>query len=226
MAVFNHMSVENLEQLPEYARERWPVAVERAQEKLATVRVDPSAARLLKAAQRATGAAQRVLWLQRSASAWGRALAPAAACRKGCSHCCHIPVAISDIEATFIGRHTGRTPASPSGAMKLQDVSELDEQGRGLAMARLRPDQSPCPFLEDGACTIYEARPMACRTLFNLDDDSLLCQLVPGVEIPVPYADNRLLMSMFVMAQPAGSVADIRDFFPGSRTQDPRGDLP
>jgi hypothetical protein len=57
---------------------------------------------------------------------------------------------------------------------------------------------------------------MACRLLLNLDDDDLLCRLVDGVEIPVPYANSGQLKTLFLMAQASSQLADIRDFFPVS----------
>ena len=55
---------------------------------------------------------------------------------------------------------------------------------------------------------------MACRLLLNLDDDDLLCRLVPDREIPVPYADATQLKALFLLAQAAVPLADIRAFFP------------
>jgi hypothetical protein len=44
-----------------------------------------------------------------------------------------------------------------------------DETTRGLSLAqRLSPDL-PCPFLEQGECSIYEVRPLACRGKNSLD---------------------------------------------------------
>ncbi len=63
-----------------------------------------------------------------------------------------------------------------------------------------------CPFLRDSACSIYAHRPTVCRTLLNLDDDALLCELVDGVEVLVPYADARQIKGYFFALQPsAGS---------------------
>lgn len=81
-------------------------------------------------------------------------------------------------------------------------------------MISARTEPSPCPFLVNDACSIYEARPMACRLLLNLDDDALLCQSIPGQAVPVPYANSDQLKTLYLMAQVALPLADIRDFFP------------
>lgn len=50
--------------------------------------------RMASAAAKAKACGQRVRWLHRAADVLGRAVsqAEAAACKKGCAHCCHIPV--------------------------------------------------------------------------------------------------------------------------------------
>jgi hypothetical protein len=46
----------------------------------------------------------RVVWLQRAADVVGKAVEQAGgvACRKGCAHCCHIPVLLTTAEADEI----------------------------------------------------------------------------------------------------------------------------
>lgn len=124
--------------------------------------------------------------------------APLAACKKGCSHCCHIPVSIHTADAQRIGRAIGRPPASPRLSLK-----EGIEYGYHM----------PCPFLKDNACSIYEHRPLPCRVQFNLDKDALLCELVQGVSVPVPYLDLTYLKGAYAMLA-VGGMADIREFFP------------
>lgn len=208
----------DLDHLPGYVRERWPQAVERARRKVAGAIPSSHAAQLVKAAQRASSAPQRVTWLHRAASAWAQPLQQLSACRSGCSHCCHTPVTISGIEADLIGQHAGVTPAKPMQAVSLQTFKDLQEAADALAAISAKVEPSPCPFLSDGNCSVYDVRPMACRLLLNLDDDDLLCQLVPGQAIPVPYANGQQLKAFFLVAQPTAPWADIRDFFPGPTT--------
>lgn len=207
----------DLAPLPAYVRERWPVAYERAMRKTDAAVPDAHAPRLIKAAQQASSASQRVIWLHRAASAWSTPLQALAACRQGCAHCCHIPVTISSVEADLIGRRMGRRPARPAQAVRLQEFDDLDEAVPALEAISAGREPSPCPFLQDDACSVYDVRPMACRLLLNLDDDDLLCHLVPGQAIPVPYANSQQLKGLFILAQVAAPLADIRDFFPDTR---------
>ncbi|HVL09346.1 MAG TPA: YkgJ family cysteine cluster protein, partial [Burkholderiaceae bacterium] len=116
----------------------------------------------------------------------------------------------SSIEADLIGRDAGVAPATPVQAVqavRLQEFEDMEEATAALAAISSQVEPSPCPFLRDGACSVYDVRPMACRLLLNLDDDDLLCQLVP-------YANGQQLKAFFLLAQPAAAWADIRDFFP------------
>ena len=128
---------------------------------------------------------------------------PFTACRRGCSHCCHIAVLMSDVEAQRIGEAIRRKPVK-TGAFPA-DVQALQKQYFGV----------PCTFLKGGRCSIYEHRPLACRLHFNMADDSLFCStaiapkdsLVPSLNLQ--GVDKALFVVTF------GSLhADIRDFFP------------
>jgi Fe-S-cluster containining protein len=204
----------DLSTLPAHVRERWPAAVERAERKAASVAPDRSAHKLIKAAQQASNASQRIVWLHRAATSWAKPLEAVSACRKGCAHCCNIPVTISSIEAELIGRHVGTKPAKPARVVRLQDYEDLSEAVPALQDTSTRSEPSPCPFLDNSVCSIYEIRPMACRLLVNLDDDDLLCRHVPGHVIPVPYANSQALKGVYLLAQPTAALADVRDFFP------------
>lgn len=120
-----------------------------------------------------------------------------AACRRGCAHCCHTPVAIAPAEARLIAERTGRPMASPP-----------------LVAGKVDADygyHQPCVFLSNGQCSIYAHRAFACRIQFNLDVDALLCELIPGV--PVPYLNLEFLKVAYVALLREG-VADLRAFFP------------
>lgn len=47
-----------------------------------------------------------------------------------------------------------------------------------------------------------------------MDRDDLLCQLLPDMLVPVPYADMRQLQQAYVMLEPNTRLADVREFFP------------
>ena len=129
-------------------------------------------------------------------------------------HCCHIPVTISGKEAQLSSRAIGRAAVKePCNAVPVQNLVDVDTVTSASAKLQHWGTGTACSFLVDDACSIYEVRPLACRVLFNLDDDDLLCR--HGAEQPavVPYADSRMLRALALAAQPAERLADIRDFF-------------
>lgn len=147
-------------------------------------------------------------------SQWSELATKHSACRKGCSHCCHVMVSLSRSEAQLIASKIGATIRADAGAPLAFTSEEELETITG----------TPCPFLKDGSCSIYEHRPLACRTLVNLDATDKLCQLVPGVQVPVPYADSTVLKGVYAMATLKEHHADIREWFgPGSAPDNSKG---
>ncbi len=222
-----------METLTERVASRIPQAQERARIKVeqltasgrATAAV-ASGQRLHAAAARASSVRQRVMWLQRFVSCAVEPVQVVSACTAGCAHCCHLAVPITDVEAALLANASGRQ-ATRVGTDLSWRVADL------IAMARDRPEAmqrlmaehdvrsravvgEPCPFLDraGGMCTVYDARPTACRTHLNLDDDALLCRLDIGTDVPVPLFDGRQLKAIVLSAQPAAVLADIRAFFP------------
>lgn len=198
--------------------ERLRTGLQHAEKAIAKRAPNPHTAALLNAALRGKTAAKRVVWLQRAANSWSDALREAAACREGCAHCCHIAVAMTDIEAQLLGTKLGIRPKSVPDAPVTAVAVEQDGALPG-SPAIDAGYASPCPFLMGARCVIYEHRPMACRTHINLDIDDFLCQLRPGRIVRVPYANATVLKAAYVGLQPAARWADIRAFFPNGLTQ-------
>src|SRR5262245_53823546 len=85
-------------------------------------------------------------------------------CAKGCAFCCHMRVTALAPEifyaAGFVRKQFGATLGDV-----LARVRAMDSGSRGLS-ARERPFRKiPCGLLVDNACSIYIARPSACRGL-------------------------------------------------------------
>lgn len=70
-------------------------------------------------------------------------------CRRGCFLCCVPPETLFRIE----------------GELVRDAVGGLSEEQRERIRERVEDsERTLCPLLEDGACSIYESRPMICRT--------------------------------------------------------------
>lgn len=129
-----------------------------------------------------------------------------AACKRGCSHCCYIGVRITAIEAKAIGEQIGIEP---------REVTNLPPRD-----AKSFSNRTPCPFLENEECSIYEHRPLECRSNFNFDKDNYWCRYEnwdkPGAGVPKPMIAPLVMAYTLVSAAKSQepTVADIRDFFP------------
>lgn len=103
-------------------------------------------------------------------------------CRQGCSHCCRQAVALTAIEAaTIVQFATEKQIAIDEEKLKKQIDWSTDEQWAE------QPEQDrTCIFLNDGTgdCSIYPARPLACRKYFATSDPQN-CNLIQIDRKPV-----------------------------------------
>ncbi len=131
-------------------------------------------------------------------------------CRMGCAACCRMLVPLSPPEAFALRDYVEQLPAERRDTLlrrveeargrlrenglwdRLQSVAEatvpvpdeeLDPLNRAYYALRL-----PCPFLEDELCSIYEARPAACRELLVTSPAPLCDNLVDNPVAPLPVS--------------------------------------
>lgn len=111
-------------------------------------------------------------------------------CHKGCDACCHQMVMTTMAEAREAARWIRSQPtaeqerlqqsleqwlaASAGLRQRLQDGADgdLEDLVEGLA-TEYWAQRIPCPFLQAGSCSMYEARPLICRHHFSLSDPEL-----------------------------------------------------
>jgi Fe-S-cluster containining protein len=93
-------------------------------------------------------------------------------CRKGCSCCCWQPVFALTHEIVFLNEHIRKNFSKEEIDGVLSRSKEKEKKLRGLNREDLLNSKHPCPLLKYGACTVYEARPMACRIYLSLDLNS------------------------------------------------------
>ncbi len=95
-------------------------------------------------------------------------------CKKGCEYCCYQPVFVLDYEMQFLNSFIKENFTEKS----QKEIRERANKNR-LKLAVLDKTQilnskQPCPLLENGVCSVYEARPMACRIYLSTDVDTCI----------------------------------------------------
>lgn len=104
------------------------------------------------------------------------------ACRAGCTWCCHFSVDVRAVEVFSILDFVERTQTPDE---KTRIYSEIRANSAALNgmddMERMRRNVR-CPFLSQGRCSIYEARPQTCRNYHATD--------VAGCEASYKDPDN------------------------------------
>jgi Fe-S-cluster containining protein len=91
------------------------------------------------------------------------------ACKRGCSYCCHGWVSATAPEILYSVKNlpTARI------AHVTERVTQADRVTRGTSDAERARIVLPCPLLEDHACSVYETRPVICRSVVSTD--ALVC---------------------------------------------------
>ena len=134
----------------------------------------------------------------------------AISCRMGCAACCRMLVPLSPPEAFSLLEYIEQLPNERRTAVEGRlEASKAALAGHGL-LHRLHavaaadhpiPDEEleplnrayyalrhPCPFLEHEMCSIYEARPAACRELLVTSPAPLCDNLVENPVVPIPVS--------------------------------------
>ncbi len=126
---------------------------------------------------------------------------PVAICQQGCSHCCYVPVEVSQLEARYIAQETN---------IPMIELREIKTR---------EPAREPCPFLKNNQCSIYQYRPLACRMFATLDDVKY-CESgnIPHAIVSTQSTSiTEYLMGLFThvsLSMKGATYADIREWFP------------
>lgn len=86
------------------------------------------------------------------------------ACKCGCSHCCNIWVSVSAPEVLYIAKLIEQR-----GDAAIEKVRSAHQHTKDYDLDTREKHPYPCPLLEDDACSIYDARPKACRLAASAD---------------------------------------------------------
>ena len=131
-------------------------------------------------------------------------------CQMGCAACCRMLVPLSVPEAFALREYVEQLPTDRRTQLRQRISTTKDRLKREAVWDRLNdvaeasrpmPDEEldpinrayyalriPCPYLEDEMCSIYEARPAACRELLVTSPAELCQDLVQNPVTPLPVS--------------------------------------
>jgi Fe-S-cluster containining protein len=96
----------------------------------------------------------------------------AVACRAGCWFCCTTPVAVTVFEAAMVKSAVMTLSEAEQQAIweRLQARIAAQDQALAATNAERITFRQRCPLLTDeGTCSVYAGRPLACRSILSLD---------------------------------------------------------
>lgn len=108
------------------------------------------------------------------------------ACGPGCTACCYQTVQATIPEAILIALRLA-DPADPRRGQVLDAAASF----QGMSPGARKRTGKPCPLLVEGRCSIYDDRPLACRSVLSSNAEgcraSLLSVLAGRDELPNDY---------------------------------------
>jgi len=131
-------------------------------------------------------------------------------CQMGCAACCRMLVPLSAPEAFALREYVAQLPTERRTLLlnRLSDtkdrvtraglwdrLNDVAEASRSVSDEELDPINRsyyalriPCPYLENEMCSIYEARPAACRELLVTSPAELCQDLLQNPVTPLPVS--------------------------------------
>ncbi|NDV18762.1 hypothetical protein GO013_04930 [Pseudodesulfovibrio sp. JC047] len=103
-------------------------------------------------------------------------------CKEGCSYCCDHLIVANTGQLVVINEYLNEYPLVREGFIpkypQWDDAFEPYREAFWYSVSRLKTEKatfdyissvfsSPCPFLDDGKCSIYEVRPIMCRSWYS-----------------------------------------------------------
>lgn len=135
--------------------------------------------------------------------------APAAArarvaCQAGCGTCCHVLVGVQAHEVLIAAHHvqTHFTPVELDALLSRTAAHRAAFAGK--TVDERTAQKRPCVLLKDGSCSIYEARPEACRSHHSHSVDACRTNLERGreeVDVSIAGVHGRMFAVMLGLDQ-------------------------
>ena len=120
------------------------------------------------------------------------------ACRKGCSYCCHLKVAVIQEEGTFLMSKIHEEDPNKYNTLLKKAITK-HKQTKGLTDNEVVDLRSPCVFLENNECSVYEDRPLSCRGMYVTDVNMCKDSYDKGVGQSTAFHATPILIKDFII---------------------------
>ena len=174
---------------------------------------DKTTAAVLNRLRRTSNPADLLSVLRQAHKGFDRAYetAPAAAralvaCRAGCGTCCHVPVGVQAHEVLLAAEYIQTRFSAADLESAIARFAAHRAAFAGKSMDERAALKTPCAVLLDGSCSIYEARPEACRSHHSRNLDGCRSNLDTGldiVDVLIPEIRGRMFAVMLGIDQAA-----------------------
>lgn len=125
---------------------------------------------------------------------------PALDCKKGCSHCCYTSITPAAIEILVIADMLKQRLTKAELRKLIEHCREQALRLHGLTAAEAKDVRMPCVLLNaNGACGIYDQRPMICRAWNSLDVRACIAQKEKPRSQPVPLNKGFFELPLFIL---------------------------
>ena len=106
--------------------------------------------------------------LERSSQAQAEKAKAKLACKAGCTPCCFLRVKTSAPEVLTLAAQIASLPQKRRDTLERR-VHRAAKQAKTLNNQAWNTRGPGCPLLEDGQCSVYDSRPLACRAHHSLE---------------------------------------------------------
>ena len=128
-------------------------------------------ARAMPRVDAALGRAQTIRMYGRLAALQAEVIARndvAIACERGCSYCCHLRVEIRPHEAFVLAHHIETRLSAEERERTFARIEQNLARLAGLTREQHIRAGIPCALLDGNICSVYDARPAACRKYYSV----------------------------------------------------------
>ena len=120
-------------------------------------------------------------------------------CGRGCAHCCHITV-VTDVPTVLnLAEHIRAQFTTDQREDLRRRMAKRIAAIDAMSNSERVKTRLPCPLLVDAVCSVYEARPLICRSFNSFDADVCAREIMsgrPGITIPAYDVPLRVGMAI------------------------------